>query len=558
MFLFIVLALTQSVAALSSTLGESYGSRETMIGGFSDDVIYISKDNANVLRDGHIEVGFNGDIRKLGGSYFIWLPAPQNAGSYTLVVEDVIALVGGFPDVVDFEHVFTVEGETDYSISPGFIFSSDDFEITATLYEDFGKEISVDYPETREISLDPGNNVVDFSIGEFVGNQFVTINVGKYSVPAYLVGQDSICGDGQIDGDEICDGNNFGEINGCGDFGFDLGTLVCSSDCLGFDTSGCGEEVECDSGHLDLCLVEGNCTSAGGFWYNNSCNQYTQGSECDAEHLGLCESSVSCFFVGGFWYGNQCNEEEESACDLGDLDSCQTSNTCLNAGGYWYGGVCNSETRIRVLRGPARFEFQPAIIRSTVLISEAPFIYSFGIINTGERLIEDVFIDYNRDRFVIEPAGGFSLEPNESAQFNLILSDASGGPIRGAAVAYAGDVSEYLLFEIDFTTNEEEVSTEYSRSGSVESTGYYCSELSGSLCTADESCSGEEVDSIGGVCCVGVCEKQSSTSKAWIGYLIAAILILILLIVYVRYKKAGQKPKIATERRFGEAEKKLP
>ena len=65
-FTFIVLILCLSgVGAVSSTLNGSYTSRETIIGQFSGNVLNIDKTKANVLKDGHIEIGFNGDINKI-------------------------------------------------------------------------------------------------------------------------------------------------------------------------------------------------------------------------------------------------------------------------------------------------------------------------------------------------------------------------------------------------------------------------------------------------------------------------------------------------------------
>jgi len=260
LFVLVVFSLV-SVGAVSTTLGDSFAPRETMIGQFSSNVLEISGDDVRVLKDGHIDVGFNGDIQRIGEDYFVWLPAPQNPGNYSLVVANVVATEGGFPALIDYEKEFVVEGEqTDYAISPGFVLSSDDFEIGATLYEDFSKEISVDYPASGNITLNPGANTIDFEIGDFVGNQFVTINIGKYQMPAYLIGQASVCGDGEIDGEEVCDSVNFG-TESCVGQGFDLGDLVCASDCLSFSNESCemaDEEIVCGSNHLDLCLDEGN------------------------------------------------------------------------------------------------------------------------------------------------------------------------------------------------------------------------------------------------------------------------------------------------------------
>lgn len=60
-----------------------------------------------------------------------------------------------------------------------------------------------------------------------------------------------VCGDGEIQTGEQCDGTDWGPIEGCSDLGFEGGTLSCSSNCL-FDTSECtGEEIELGEGPVD-------------------------------------------------------------------------------------------------------------------------------------------------------------------------------------------------------------------------------------------------------------------------------------------------------------------
>ena len=103
----------------------------------------------------------------------------------------------------------------------------------------------------------------------------------------------------------------------------------------------------CSSEYLSLCLTENDCTTVGGFWYNNKCNKYEEGAECDLEHLGLCSTNSECTAVGGYWYNNECNEDLEGAgCDAQNLNLCTTPGTCLDAGGYWYNNLCHEESDV--------------------------------------------------------------------------------------------------------------------------------------------------------------------------------------------------------------------
>ncbi|MBC8070614.1 MAG: hypothetical protein IAG13_19940 [Deltaproteobacteria bacterium] len=122
----------------------------------------------------------------------------------------------------------------------------------------------------------------------------------------------AVCGDGEITGEEICDGNNYAD-NTCQSQGFQSGVLTCSPDCLGFSTSQCficgdadveGTE-ECD-GPLD---GEMSCEALG----------FTEGPiNCD---MSTCQLDVSgCTFCGdGVAEGNE-------FCDLDDLfgENCDT------------------------------------------------------------------------------------------------------------------------------------------------------------------------------------------------------------------------------------------
>src|SRR3989344_5690195 len=455
-FTFIVLILCLSgVGAVSSTLNGSYTSRETIIGQFSSNVLNIDKTKANVLKDWHIEIGFNGDIRKLGNTYFIWFPAPINNGNYTLVIKDIIATENGFPALVDYEKEFAVIGEASYSISPGFIFSSDDFSVSAVLYEDFSESIEIDYPENRQVVLNPWNNEIEFEMNEFTGEQFVIINVGQYAMPSYLIGSEYVCGDGEIDSNEVCDGDNVGGES-CASQGYNSGVLFCSSNCMSFNYSSCSAGTVCNANNLNQCSDENNCTSYGGYWYSNECNEFEEGAECDSEHLGICEISETCLEAGGYWYSNECNEFDE---------------------------VVESSEIL--------FRFNPASIRTVELLSSNPIVYPFRIDNYGGRRIENLIIEYDSTRFEVSPFDNIDIEANESAYFNLTLrSNGVGVPVRGALIASNDDVSEYMLFEVGFTDDEEEAEVAY----------WECSELSGEKCLDDDLCSGREVNSLSGKC----------------------------------------------------------
>jgi len=80
---------------------------------------------------------------------------------------------------------------------------------------------------------------------------------------------------------------------------------------------------------------------------------------------------------------------------------------------------------------------------------------------------------------------------------------------------------------------------------------YHCYEFPGITCNADEKCSGETIISLDGECCVnGGCQPkdESSWSSAWIGYLIAAILIIAGVFIWMRYKRVKTDKNLPIEK----------
>mgnify|MGYP001613654195 FL=1 len=186
-----LLFLIANAQAISSNIKDSYEKKETIIGELSGSILApISKSQVNLVRDGHIDVAFDYDVKQLGSKYYVWLTAPQNEGNYTLIISNIVTNEQGFQTQVNYQKNFIVtSNSTDYSIKPGFISVSQDFFITATLYSETEKTINIDFPSSRSVNLQQGDNRIDFSIKDVVGTQLKTINFGKYAVPAYILGK---------------------------------------------------------------------------------------------------------------------------------------------------------------------------------------------------------------------------------------------------------------------------------------------------------------------------------------------------------------------------------
>ena len=179
-----------------------------------------------------------------------------------------------------------------------------------------------------------------------------------------------------------------------------------------------------------------------------------------------------------------------------------------------------------------------------------------------EAQAENATSEYDKENLEISPGGDISIEPNKSANFELRWKDVKKNGLKSAILAYGGDWSDHLLLEIGFTLNEEDVGTNYLKDNSKESSLYYCSELSGEECEEGEICSGDTIYTIDvTACCPAGSECASGSGGgnfSYIGYLIAGIVALILLIIFFKYRSTGKSGSSPTARRFSEVEKRFP
>lgn len=558
-FTLLSILFSASVLGVSSNMAATYLPRETIIAQLSENVINsINKNQITLVKDGHIQVGFEYDVTDIGGKNFVWLIAPQNPGNYTLVIKDVVSIENGYPQVAEFRQDFSVNGSlVDYSINPGFVIANDEFQIRATLYESFSKSISVDFPESRSVTLNPGINTIDFPVEGFVGPNLVSINVGRYQVPGIINGPSYVCGDGNIDGPEMCDGENLNGQN-CSSVveeGY-VGELTCLNSCLSFNISSCEEKPVCNSNHLDLCIEETDCVKYNGYWYGSNCNIYEGGAECDENHLQICETATSCVEFNGYWYNDKCNVLKEDSCGIDHLAGCLDSERCGNAGGDWDGNSCIQR---HGNSGDYVFEITPKIINTKVLVDSNIPNYVFSIKNLGVYEINNLYLVFNEGVIEVSPKSNITIGFNDSVDFNITVKNKT-KDIREVVVVNGGKVPEYLLFTLGFTRDSGSTGTTYLGDNNAVQKDY-CIEIPGTYgdaCSEGQTCDGYTVDSIDSpVCCIGVCVDQSSGGNAWIGYLVAAILILVLLIIYTKYKKAGKGGK-SVGNRFIRIEKGLP
>lgn len=185
----IAIMLFYSISALTLDIKDSFQMKETGMAKISGDIREpISKSQVNFYK-GHVLVSsFEYDLVKIGNDYYVWFITPNSANNYSIEVKEVFSVIGGVPQTTTLTKNFSVIGNlSDYYIVPGAIISNQDFEIKFVLNEDSPKTISINYPEVREVLVNPGQNFVKFSLSSLDKTKIVNINAGRYIIPSYLI-----------------------------------------------------------------------------------------------------------------------------------------------------------------------------------------------------------------------------------------------------------------------------------------------------------------------------------------------------------------------------------
>lgn len=177
-------------------------------------------------------------------------------------------------------------------------------------------------------------------------------------------------------------------------------------------------------------------------------------------------------------------------------------------------------------------DISPRRIEQVFVRGREPSVH-FIVRNIGTEDLNRVVFIYNESRYTLTPSKVSSIDVNKSISVNVTLKDFN-AVYDDSIQVQAGDESFDIPIRISY--NQTTGTALNATNASVQ--GFYCNELGGKICTTGEQCSGSTVTSLSGSCCIGSCTVPEKSSLAWIGYLIGALILVILVIIGGKYLKA--------------------
>lgn len=230
--------------------------------------------------------------------------------------------------------------------TPGADFSCDLCHLPAGGLNDFGFDSFqfVDNGDVVWANLAPVDSDGDgYTNGEELGDPDGTWTIGD-PIPGGQTdpndSNDTLCGNGELDGDEECEGSDVGGMT-CGDVNAGVGDLSCDAATCTFDTSACGAcgdgivqnpREECDGEEL----ADATCGALGFTGGNLSCaaNCQLDTAECEGEQVGGGDdggTGTTAPGTGPGFCGDGLRNNGE-ACEGGDLGGASCSSLGMGSG----------------------------------------------------------------------------------------------------------------------------------------------------------------------------------------------------------------------------------
>jgi hypothetical protein len=197
----LIILLLPMMFALEINAKDSYKQGETFLATISGNFLEpILTQNVFLYRD-HVRVPSEISTAEIDGEYYIYATLlEKSAGNYSIRIEDSSYLNGR--DVIDEDIIinFSITDETcDFSILPGFISTSKDFQISVQNLKENKISLSIEddgssdiFTATSAYSIKSGEiKKIDFVVPEVQSSSLKTITFSttdySYSLPVYLI-----------------------------------------------------------------------------------------------------------------------------------------------------------------------------------------------------------------------------------------------------------------------------------------------------------------------------------------------------------------------------------
>ena len=192
--LLLIVLVAAPAMALSTTLAGEYSPRETVIIRFDGIILEpIAYTDVQVLRNGHVSVPVDYDVRQIDERQFLWFITPESPGNYTLSISDIATSIEGVKRRVSYRQNFTLSGNiSQYTIKPGFIDTQYNFTINLESRSDVPEKISISLPYPHDEVVYPGMNEFRFASNEFQQEQITTMAISHYSLPIFIRGNTTV------------------------------------------------------------------------------------------------------------------------------------------------------------------------------------------------------------------------------------------------------------------------------------------------------------------------------------------------------------------------------
>lgn len=534
----LILLLIPLFSAAEINMKDEYNIGETAIAkiqaSFAQD---LTTSNIKFYR-GYNPVAFDYDLGKIGDYYYLKVSLEgKTPNNYTVKIEDSYYYSGGVVISDDIVSNFTINSEiAAFSIDPGFVVSSDSFTISAKSLSDLSINVGVSTPSEIDsvisVIISPGQtkNIL-FTFDTPLENLEDTITLSysstSYEIPVYIFGSapSPECGDSVIDSGELCDGDNWGEIVGCEDFGFDSGTLSCRSpgsylECT-FNTLDCfnsssPEEKECGNGIIE------------------------SGEQCDGSSWGKIKSCTYFGFDAGKLKCTDCEFNTEDCYNYNECEDdrdCNDGYECDNGNCVKIDNYCDRNSDCEDDEYCDNHRCKEKECEEDSDCEDDEECDDYECVEKRKECDED-----SDCRSSDECDSGFCVPIEKEC-----IQDEECGNGKECDNYKCVDKEVECTTKSDCKIGEVCVNNECIDEADEKT----CTEQGGKICATDQTCDGDYQEINGRVCCLTECKDQggSSTGKL-IGWGLLVIIVIGLVFFYFKFKKTkGKKPdlnKIAT------------